>query len=194
MISGLWVNLHGGFLAGLGIQALFVVGFGWRAIHSPDMRHPFLVSLCVGLLSVVATLVNPYGIEMHTMLWDHLVPKQAVREWQPLWAIEPSLTHYLPFILMGLALPWSRRWKWIDLIVLGVVAYQAIFHVRHVALLSIAVLVLLPDALLGEPTTAVLGLFSTFVGVDCLPGALGRGGGACLPVRRITVSRNGTHD
>lgn len=183
LLSGVWVNLHGGFLAGLGVQALFVAGFGWRAIHDRQSRRPFLVSLTVGLLSVAATAVNPYGIEMHTMLWDHLVPSQAVREWQPLWAIEPSPTHYLPFVLIALAMPWSRRWQWIDLFVLGLVAYQAIFHVRHVALLSIAVMVLLPDALSESLSRLFSQCFEHFSG----PPARARRWAAALAIAGLFV-------
>jgi len=183
LLSGLWVNLHGGFLAGLGVQALFLAGFGWRAMRDRRARRPLLVSIAVGSLSVAATMVNPYGIEMHTMLWDHLVPQQAVREWQPLWAIEPSPTLYLPFVLIILAVPWSRRWQWIDLLVLVLVAYEGIFHVRHVALLSIAVMVLLPASLSESLTQLFSRCFERFSG----PAARARRWGAALAIAGLFV-------
>ena len=81
------------------------------------------------------------------MLIRHLVPYQPIREWQPLWATAQAPTYYVPFLLIALALPWSRRWKWIDVLVLVVVAYEAVSHIRHIALLSIATLILLPGPL-----------------------------------------------
>jgi hypothetical protein len=55
--------------------------------------------------------------------------------------------YYVPFLLAGIALAASRRWKWIDLVVIAAVACQAICHLRHVALFSITTLVLLPGPL-----------------------------------------------
>jgi hypothetical protein len=94
-LSALWVNLHGGFLAGLAIQALFLVGFAFRALSQTrllhgrclhgltgDQGHHFLIITLASILSLAATLINPYGFQIYHMLWHHLVPEQAVREWQ----------------------------------------------------------------------------------------------------------------
>jgi hypothetical protein len=168
VVSALWVNLHGGFLAGLGLQVLFLAAFAFRAASrsrwpsgasmcepdnssgpvrqtGPTKDVPALMSLAiVTIVSFAAVLVNPYGIEMHTMLFDHLVPKQAVNEWQPLWAAWQAPVFYLPFILLGITLLWSRRWQWVDLWILACVTIQAVSHIRHIALLCIALLILLP--------------------------------------------------
>ncbi len=148
LVSALWVNLHGGFLAGLGLQVLFLTAFVCRAAaNKADFRRhlPALATLgAVTIASFAAVLVNPYGVEMHTMLFNHLVPKQAVNEWQPLWAAWQAPVFYLPFILLGITLLWSRRWQWIDLWILTCVGVQAVSHIRHIALLCIALLILLP--------------------------------------------------
>jgi hypothetical protein len=80
------------------------------------------------------------------MLWTHLVTDQFVREWQPLWRAQQSLVYYCPFLLLAFILLRSRRWEWIDLCVLLTVAWQAASHLRHGALLAIAMCVLLPAA------------------------------------------------
>ncbi|MFP6765941.1 MAG: hypothetical protein VB858_20085, partial [Planctomycetaceae bacterium] len=177
------VNCHGGFLAGLGI--LFVVtgcSVIRAAVGTPRsdagraekrlqkvFEDPSTRELgAVSILSAVMTFVNPYGLEMHQMLWTHLITDQAVREWQPLWsvALPPgtltswsfgrSLLSWAPFLIVVPTLVFSRRWKWIDLAILVVVGWQAVSHLRHVALLILAALVLLP----GPLTDALSCLFS----------------------------------
>ena len=54
-IQILWCNFHGGFLAGLGLTAIYGMG---EALS----RRPFRPYLLALLLSALATLMNPYGI------------------------------------------------------------------------------------------------------------------------------------
>ncbi|MFP6693913.1 MAG: hypothetical protein VB875_12895 [Pirellulales bacterium] len=172
-ISALWVNLHGGFLAGLGIQALFVfacgcrVANGWNWVqkrpqcentHNRNIRSTVMLAL-VGLVSIGGTLINPYGLDMYSMLFEHLVPKQAVREWQPLWAAWQPPVYYIPFVLLAMTLIWSRRLRWIDVWIIGCISLQAVSHIRHIALLSIAMLVLFPTPL----TDAVSRMFPQLI-------------------------------
>jgi hypothetical protein len=141
-----WVNMHGGFLAGLGIQAAFLFA-GLFRLSQPQGRRRIVGLFGVFLASLLATFVNPYGWQMHAMLWQHLGTEQFVREWQPLWATRQSLIYYVPFLLMGLGWLGRRKSRSIDWIILAIVSWQAVLHLRHVALLAIAVLVLLPAAL-----------------------------------------------
>lgn len=138
-----WVNLHGGFLAGLGVFGVYAAGALLRAWRGGRWRDavPLLASFA---LSVLATFINPYGSQLHVMLWHHLWTAQFVREWQPVWATGPSLNLMIPFLLTGLALSFSRSRRWIEIAVLAVVGWQAVMHLRHCALLSITTLILLP--------------------------------------------------
>jgi hypothetical protein len=143
-----WVNLHGGFLAGLGIIG---IPAGMEFLTACWSRKPwklaqFQISI-VFLLSILATFVNPYGPQLYAMLWEHLATEQQVVEWMPLWAARQAPTYYVPLILLGLSLPLSRRWTWNDAAVLAVISFQAISHIRHVALLAIACMILLPGPL-----------------------------------------------
>ncbi|MDF1742580.1 MAG: hypothetical protein P1V19_02735 [Gimesia sp.] len=139
----LWANSHGGFLAGVGIQGIVLLWMGYGVYRSSYQQRDLLrLGMVIGL-SWLVTLINPYGIRLHQMLWDHLVTKQIVREWQPLWEAQQALLYYIPFLLIALAFLGSKKWQWIDLILIVVVAYQAISHIRHVALLAIAVIILL---------------------------------------------------
>ncbi len=146
ILTAAWVNYHGGFLAGLGMQAAFVFA-GVLGLREPLGKRRLLVLSFVFLASMLATGLNPYGWRMHAMLWKHLGTEQFVREWQPLWAARQSPVYYVPFLLMGLSLPGIRKTRPVDWIVLGVVSWQAVSHLRHVALLAISVFILLPAAL-----------------------------------------------
>lgn len=148
LLQIMWVNLHGGFLAGIGIigvhAALEVGSCVWNRL--PWKFGNFRLSF-VFALSLLATLINPYGLSLYQMLWEHLATEQLIVEWQPLWAARQAPTYYVPLILLVLSIPLSRRWTWQDAAVLTVIGIQAISHIRHVALLAIACLILLPAPL-----------------------------------------------
>jgi hypothetical protein len=139
-----WVNLHGGFLAGVALTGLLAAAAIARAVLDPQRRAEIATWVAAAALTGLATFINPYGPNLHRMLWDHLVTPQLVLEWQPIWAASGSVIYFVPFGLTLLALGCSRRWKWIDALVLGVIGWQAASHIRHGALFCVAVLVLLP--------------------------------------------------
>jgi len=74
-VFALWANLHGGFLAGLAIVFL------WSVFHAADWRR--VAPVC--LLCALATLVNPYGVDLLLfLLRTATVPRADIGEWQPL--------------------------------------------------------------------------------------------------------------
>jgi len=88
----LWTNLHGGFVIGPAV-------LGLHGIEQLLRRRPFLHLLPVGAAAFLATLINPYGIELHRCLLHALtLDRPHIREWYPLWKL-PWQT-YLPFILL----------------------------------------------------------------------------------------------
>ncbi|MBI1310786.1 hypothetical protein GC176_05710 [bacterium] len=144
LIMVAWVNHHGGFLAGVGVLGIYCVGAVVRAFVDSSQIPAARQMVAVSLLTVAATFVNPYCWKLHAMLWDHLWTTQLVREWRPVWAAGPSPVLAAPFLIAAFAFLFSRRRSLIDFIVLLVIGWQAVSHLRHVALLCIAVMVLLP--------------------------------------------------
>jgi len=139
-----WVNHHGGFLAGIGVLGIYCVGALLRALADSATIPAARRIVVVSLLTLFATFINPYGWNLHAMLWDHLWTTQLVREWRPVWSVGPSPVLAVPFGMAAFACVFSRRRSLIDFVVLLVIGWQAVSHLRHVALLCIAVMVLLP--------------------------------------------------
>lgn len=80
LITILWVNMHGSFFAGW----IVIGAYGLEAIYSKN-KSWFLKLFLVGILCVLATLINPYGIHIIDAVLRTLdsVVTKYLREWQP---------------------------------------------------------------------------------------------------------------
>jgi hypothetical protein len=78
-----WVNVHGGFLVGFVLWGIFLVGAAWNWVRAKDNRiedalrkiaagKRLRLLAWVGLLSGAASLVNPYGWNLHRHAFDYL--------------------------------------------------------------------------------------------------------------------------
>jgi hypothetical protein len=97
-----WLNLHGGFVVGAGLFALYAVerlATAWHDTASTAaalrrMRHLLLAGLGMAAL----TLVNPYGWEYVPYLWHALtLDRPLIAEWAPLWDAEVQWEYQLLF-------------------------------------------------------------------------------------------------
>jgi hypothetical protein len=78
-----WANLHGGWLVGGGIFAL------WTAVTAlaGNRRHTLWCTV-IGGVSLAATLLNPYGVELWALLRDSVGLQRAdIVEWQPVYVL-----------------------------------------------------------------------------------------------------------
>jgi hypothetical protein len=75
----LWVNLHGGFVVGFALLAVYIIGAGIEYITRPEQRHETRQRLkrlgLVSLLSLLASFVNPYGYNLHLHIYHYLSDK-----------------------------------------------------------------------------------------------------------------------
>lgn len=117
-----WVQIHGGFVAGLGAWGL--VGLGTL----PD-RRLFLRFLGAGLAALALTVINPWGLEY----WPHHLhalarPRPNIPEWRPLPILaSDSFNGFRLLVPLGVAmvaLGWkrveSRHWGGLALAILTV--------------------------------------------------------------------------
>jgi hypothetical protein len=78
LLTLLWVNLHGGFLFGLGLLGLYwtaaVIGY-WRNKDSQDRRTAALWIKqwsALAMISFLATFLNPQGYKLHAHIYHYL--------------------------------------------------------------------------------------------------------------------------
>jgi hypothetical protein len=99
-LFGVWANLHGGWLVGGGIFAL------WTAVTASagNRRHAVWCTV-IGGASLAATLLNPYGLELWTLLRDTVGLERAdIVEWQPVYVLGwQSWVPWLVTAMVGLA-------------------------------------------------------------------------------------------
>jgi hypothetical protein len=106
LVMLLWTNLHGGFVAGLGVVFLYTAA----AVLSRKNIAPFVGTAAA---CAVVTLINPYGFKF----WHYLVPallhpRARIAEWRPLpllawddfWAFRLFFVLTVAAVLLG----WKR--------------------------------------------------------------------------------------
>lgn len=138
----LWANSHGGFAAGL---VLLTAILGGRAIEVLYRRGAKGLGQAAGLTGVVAacalaTLATPYGYGLHLWLRGTLGrPRPEVTEWL---APRPDNPVFWPFVALAVTavlahLFTQRRRDPVKMLILGLVAWQAALHLRHIAFFAI---------------------------------------------------------
>ncbi len=128
----IWCNLHGGFLAGLGLLGLYALG---EALS----RRPFRPYLGALLGSGLATLINPYGMEYwHYILRAVSMPRPEITEWVSLYRAyqmgfpKEPMGYFLGMVAFSGFLAWWARWREITpALALAVTLYLGLKHQRH---------------------------------------------------------------
>ncbi|MDD5422289.1 MAG: hypothetical protein WC592_04980 [Candidatus Omnitrophota bacterium] len=144
----LWPNLHGGFVAGLSILMLYVL----VKLFTRKLSAPLAVACA---FSVLATLINPYGIRLwRFMISAVTLDRPFITEWQ-MSELSPQSYGYIivsMIVLVGLYFA-KRRRSAFDLVVLSLAFILAFKHNRHTVLFAILAAVLMPkyfDSFAGE--------------------------------------------
>jgi hypothetical protein len=137
-IQILWCNLHGGFVAGLGLIGLYALGEGL----SGGKYVPYIK---IGIIAMLATLINPYGIKYWTYMISAVsMPRPEIEEWMSV--VDAIRNHYqtLPVyiflvlaFLSSLFFAFRRKRGLTDFLVLAVTIYLGCMHVRHNTLFAL---------------------------------------------------------
>jgi hypothetical protein len=145
LLLALWVNLHGGWIVGAGVLAMWTV----CTIASPGpAREKFLLP-SVGALALLATLANPYGWHMWSFLWSTVgFGRAEISDWQPVFRIGTAFTViWLALSVAATAaivVAWSEKPKRIHSIAIVAMLCVASFWVnRLLAFFAIATVALL---------------------------------------------------
>lgn len=153
-----WVNLHGGFVAGVGLVLLYAVG------ELLNRRSP-LPYLWIVLSLLPVMLINPYGFALwRNVVEASLMPRPFIPEWQPISLSGPMqviggmrvhfLTGYL--LLVGMTLVaafWSfvrgEKVDFTKVVVVAAVFLLSVRHQRHIVFFVLAAATLFHDQITG---------------------------------------------
>jgi hypothetical protein len=83
LLMMVWVNVHGGFLAGFVLLTIYWFSAAWQWMTLKGDRFDdvlrkiragwrFRILTLAGILSALATLVNPYGFQLHVHIYRYL--------------------------------------------------------------------------------------------------------------------------
>lgn len=153
-IFALWINVHGGVLAGLGVVAIWfaaetVEAWGLRRTRDAESAGSFLgVRAAVGLGSLAALFLNPYGLGLPRFLLETAtVPRPYITEWAPLSLSSAHGAVYLVVLAIGAALLLDSRQRLRMPVgaLLAVGALLPFMAIRHLPLFGLVWLVALAD-------------------------------------------------
>jgi hypothetical protein len=157
-----WSNLHGGFVAGLGLTVLYAIGALFSAGRfAPRRSLPYLVAAAVFLLP---SLVNPYGWRYWPYMWVTLSHSRAmIDEWQgvPGWSLDYLGSKVLALATLSAVIPaaWGILVRAVrperarpaqpspdatPVVVLLVLLYLGSAHVKHQPLFVLGAAIYLP--------------------------------------------------
>jgi hypothetical protein len=95
LLFGLWVNLHGGWIVGCGALLLWTAAAlaGLGAARGSRGKLAGVLAL-----SLAATLVNPYGVNLWAFLGETVrVNRPSISDWRPLWESDAQVI--LPWLI-----------------------------------------------------------------------------------------------
>jgi hypothetical protein len=136
LIILLWVNSHGGVVAGMGIYAIVVATEGVRCLVTRDTQWRPLLG-CF-LLSCLAALVNPYGPTLWEFFYQSLLAPRDIEEWAPIQLLSGRHWQFKTMTLLALTtfvLPTKKR-PWEVAVILFAMIY-GFKHQRHSVLAAI---------------------------------------------------------
>jgi hypothetical protein len=122
-----WVNLHGGWIVGVGTLGLWIAAT--IAFKRPSARRAAQLAL-VGVGAGLATIVNPYGAGMWRFLADTVrVGRPMISDWEPTYALPPGFAALwlIPAGLAAVAIMRARgRTDWVHVTLVAVLGVAAL--------------------------------------------------------------------
>jgi len=136
----LWTNMHGGFLAGIGLVGFYTVG---DFLDKKNIKN----YLAILALILPVTLVNPYGIDYWAYMLDAVtMHRPHITEWaafDPLKSLynQPGAKVLFIILLLGYGFKLFKKqldFDRIEIIALLVTIYLSLKHERHIMFFAIA--------------------------------------------------------
>jgi hypothetical protein len=136
-LMAVWANLHGGFVAGLGVLGVWVVSDALRLRGRPSG------ALVIAAASAAATAITPYGWTLWLFLARTLGPRPEIAEWQAVSLVTVQGLAYLVVAGVGVtALFLTRRERLpIDIMLIVCAVLLPFIAQRHLPLTVLIVLI-----------------------------------------------------
>jgi hypothetical protein len=135
-----WLNLHGGFIAGIGILAVYSIEQIIRT-RTPQWRLIAILAVALAL-----TGINPYGYALPlSVLRGVFLPRPLIDEWGPIYhdAIR-TVAYVASLVLLGYAVREMGLRRARGILIVFVAALIALFHTRHASIYAIVWLCYVP--------------------------------------------------
>jgi len=152
----LWVNLHAGFVVGLGFVFLYAVE---QAMVDKPYRHILLVLAMFGL----GTLVNPYGSAFFKYLVRALtMARPRIPEWGPVWSLgwPLAIAYVVAVLIVVYSVVSARTWRIPGILLIAVTAVEALLHRKFLPFFAITWIAYVPALFHGTAAGVWLQSFS----------------------------------
>lgn len=136
-VAGLWANLHGGFAAWLGILGLLVVLSAVERNRVAFGRYGLLTAL-----SSLATLINPYGWQLHRHIFEYLGSQWIVEHVEEFQSPQIRSESTVVFTILLLAGIWAaalgrRPSQWFEAGLVLCASFAALRSARYIPLFAV---------------------------------------------------------
>jgi len=141
----IWVNLHGGYILGIFLLGIYVVGnlVAWITNRGPNAEH-FLQNskslLLIMIVCILVSMINPQGYRILLFPFELTSDRFLMDNVQEF--LSPNFHQPLPFkylLLLLIAIVASSRptVNWIELILILTFTYMALYSARYITLFAI---------------------------------------------------------
>ncbi len=150
-----WVNMHGAFVAGLAFLFLFLVSktVDFYKVSGKGFykSKEFLTLAAICFLSLMITLLNPYGIKLYSYIAYEMslgISRQYITEWQPFTFAMREMPFFITLIIYIASLIFSKeRVTLKDLLIPMSAAALGLTSVRHTPIFAIMAAGVISDRL-----------------------------------------------
>jgi hypothetical protein len=150
LLFALWVNLHGGVLAGIGILGVWLIANGADRLAGVRGRvgrnlGEFMHLAVIAVACALALLLNPFGVSLPIfLLRTATVPRSEISEWTPLELTSvPGVLCVILVVIGSVGLAFSRRRRAPEAILtLFVTLLLTLMSNRHYPLFALALIVM----------------------------------------------------
>jgi hypothetical protein len=132
-LFALWVNTHGGVLAGVGV----LLAFAAPSVAEGGLRKARPL-VAVSLASLGALLANPWGLDLPAFLLRDVLRERPITEWAAISLFDLSNARFEAAVVLAAAGGlFLRPRNFPELLLIALAAAAALRHERHVPLFAI---------------------------------------------------------